>query len=66
MQKKFKAKKCRNRKCKKEFTPRTEWQKFCSVPCRTAVLNRRTAALIKKGRLVEMERELKQQQGVVA
>lgn len=64
MRPKFKAKKCRNRKCKKEFSPKTEWQKFCSVRCRTAVVNRRNAELIKKGKLVELERELGQQQGV--
>jgi len=61
MVEKLKARKCRNRKCRKEFAPKTEWQKYCSVRCRAAVVNRRNAALIKKGKLMEIERGLAQQ-----
>ena len=56
-QARLKTKKCRNGKCKKEFVPNTEWQKFCSIPCRTATTNRRYAALIRKGRLRDLERQ---------
>jgi len=58
---KLKARKCKNRTCRKEFTPKTEWQKYCEVRCRYAVVNRRNAALIKKGKLMEIERSLAQQ-----
>ena len=50
----FKARKCKNRRCRKDFPPRTEWQKYCSIRCRSAVLNRRNSALIKKAKLMEL------------
>jgi len=64
MTQKLKARKCRNRKCKKEFSPKTDWQKFCSIRCRSAVFNRRNVSLIKKvnARLVELEQRLAEQQ----
>jgi len=66
MWRKLKAKKCRNRKCKKEFTPNTEWQKYCSPRCRSAASNKRIAVLIRKARLMERylaePREPEQQQ----
>jgi len=61
MTQKLKAKKCKNRKCRMEFSPKTEWQKYCSVRCRSAVLNRKNAALIRKGKLLEQQQQ--EQQG---
>jgi len=57
MAQKLKERKCKNRKCREEFSPRTEWQKYCSVRCRSAVLNRKNAALIRKGKLLEQQQE---------
>jgi len=52
---KFKTKKCRYRACQKEFVPNTEWQKYCSAPCRYTVVNRRNAALIRKAKLAAIK-----------
>ena len=57
MARKLKERKCKNRKCREEFSPKTEWQKYCSVRCRSAVLNRKNAALIRKGKLLEQQQE---------
>lgn len=27
---------CKRKNCRKEFTPKTEWQKYCRPPCRQA------------------------------
>jgi len=64
MGQKLKARICKNRKCKKEFSPRTEWQKFCSIRCRSAVFNRRNVSLVKKvnARLAELEQRFAEQQ----
>jgi hypothetical protein len=53
MIRKLKERTCKNRKCKKTFSPKTEWQKFCAVRCRAAVFHRRYAALVKKARLID-------------
>jgi len=55
MRHRFKLKKCCNRKCKKEFVPKTEWQIFCSARCRYTVTNRRNAVWIKKAKRMEIE-----------
>jgi len=57
MARKLKERKCKNRKCREEFSPRTEWHKYCSVRCRSAVLNWKNAALIRKGKLLEQQQE---------
>lgn len=48
MAEKLKARKCKLRTCRKEFQPVTEWQKFCSVRCRSALANHKKAALLRK------------------
>jgi hypothetical protein len=57
MIRKLKERTCKNRKCKKVFSPKTEWQKFCAVRCRAAVFHRRYAALVRKARLMEIEQD---------
>jgi hypothetical protein len=53
MIRKLKERTCKNRKCKKVFSPKTEWQKFCAGRCRAAVYYRHYAALVKKARLID-------------
>lgn len=54
MQRGLKPKKCRFLDCRKEFQPATEWQKFCSIRCRSAVANRKRAILVRKAqRLID-------------
>lgn len=48
MRQKLKPKKCRRAKCRKEFQPKTKWQDFCCVACRSAVAYRRNADLLKR------------------
>ena len=45
---KTKTKKCRRQGCRKEFTPKVEWQKYCSDQCRDAVSNGKRAALLRR------------------
>ncbi len=61
MTQKLKGRKCKERKCRKEFSPKTRWQEFCSARCRYTFANRQNAAWIKKGKQAEEERD--QQQG---
>ena len=44
---KLKPRKCRLRSCRKEFDPVTEWQKYCSGRCRSAVANHKRAELVR-------------------
>lgn len=47
---KMKARKCR--KCKDEFAPKTEWQKFCSPRCRNQVKNQKKANLLRRAQRI--------------
>lgn len=47
---KVKPKKCR--RCKREFVPVSEWQKYCGRACRAAAYYARHSALIRKARKI--------------
>lgn len=46
MRGKLKERKCK--KCRAEFQPKTEWQKYCSRRCRAAVYHAERTALIRR------------------
>ena len=46
----LKPKKCR--RCKAEFKPKTEWQKYCSALCRGRVANDRKLELIRRAQKI--------------
>lgn len=54
---KRKPRKCRFRKCRAEFQPVTDWQKFCSVRCRSAVQNKKHRELFQKAKLIVAQHE---------
>ena len=47
MSTKLKPRKCR--KCKAEFTPKTDWQKYCGRSCRAAVFHAKKMKLARIG-----------------
>lgn len=47
---KLKARKCK--RCRAEFEPRTDWQKFCGAACRIAAQNARRADIIKRAQKI--------------
>jgi len=50
MLQKLKVRKCK--KCRAEFAPKTEWQKFCSVRCRSSAQNARRADIIRRAQKI--------------
>lgn len=46
MQTKLKPRKCR--KCKAEFEPKVEWQKYCGTRCSARVKNEKKAKLFRE------------------
>jgi hypothetical protein len=59
MNTRLKPRKCKRRGCPTILTPVVEWQKYCSVRCRSAVANEERSKLVRKARDMEA-----QQQGV--
>ena len=53
MNARLKPRKCRRKGCANILTPVVEWQKFCSVRCRSAVANRERSKLVRKARNME-------------
>jgi hypothetical protein len=47
---KLKARKCR--KCKAEFDPKTDWQKFCGARCRVGAQNARRADILRRAQKI--------------
>ncbi len=52
---KKKVRKCR--KCKAEFEPKTEWQKFCGERCRIATKTARRAKILREAQRIIEEHE---------
>lgn len=55
---KMKARKCR--RCKAEFQPKTEWQKFCGEKCRIRTKTVRRAEILRKARKIIERHEAEQ------
>ena len=51
----MKARKCR--KCRTEFQPKTEWQKFCSEKCRILTKTARRAKILREAQRIIEEHE---------
>lgn len=52
---KMKVRKCR--KCKAEFQPKTEWQKFCGEKCRIRTKTARRAEILRRARKIIEQQE---------
>ena len=44
----LKERSCKRRVCKKPYTPKVEWQKYCSDACRDAVAGEKKAAMLRE------------------
>ena len=52
MMTRLKVRKCR--RCKDEFQPKTDWQKFCGAQCRVATQNAKRAQILREAqRIIE-------------